>query len=115
MVEVEQVTNDLGGVLGRTRKRSQQVTYPLAEIRDGLYGSPAMSEERLLDVFSAMQDDLHDLAGEVRSMLYIAEDRKYVPPDLADERRNRCRQISAGIASLSHHLRPNPVPPRRSR
>jgi len=42
--------------------------------------------------------------GEVRSMYYLAQDQKYVASQLAEERRRRLRQVSAGIASLRTHL-----------
>jgi hypothetical protein len=74
VIRLEWQWQDRGGVFGRTRKHNQEATHPLTEIRDGLYGSPALSEERLLDVFSSMQDDMHELAGEVRSMREIMEE-----------------------------------------
>ena len=43
--------------------------------------------------------------GEVRSMYYTAEDLSYVTAELAEVRRNKIRQIAAGIASLAGHLR----------
>ena len=43
--------------------------------------------------------------GEVRSMNYAAEDLGYVDSEVADTRRSKARQISAGIASLATHLR----------
>jgi len=43
--------------------------------------------------------------GEVRSMYYTAEDLSYVSATTADERRESCRRIAAGIGSLQSHLR----------
>jgi four helix bundle protein len=43
--------------------------------------------------------------GEVRSMLYLAEDLQYVAPEVAHSRRERARQLSKGIESLAKSLR----------
>ena len=44
--------------------------------------------------------------GEVRSMYYTAEDLSYTTSDVAAQRRDAAKQISAGIASLMSHLKP---------
>ena len=43
--------------------------------------------------------------GEVRSMLYLAEDRRYLGPAIAEEMRNFSEDISRGIETLAKHLR----------
>lgn len=44
-------------------------------------------------------------SGEVRSMLYLAEDRKYVSPLVAQELRARYEQLSSSIGALASRLR----------
>jgi len=55
--------------------------------------------------FARFLDVAKGSCGEVRSMYYTAEDLGYVDPAVADTRRSKARQISAGIASLTAHLR----------
>lgn len=43
--------------------------------------------------------------GEVRSMLYLAEDRDYLSADLAEQMRDFSERLSKGIESLTKHLR----------
>jgi len=43
--------------------------------------------------------------GEVRSMLYLAEDLSYITHETALARRENARQLSKGIASLAKTLR----------
>jgi four helix bundle protein len=43
--------------------------------------------------------------GEVRSMYHLAEDLNYVDSDVSSRRRDKVRQIAAGIASLIAHLK----------
>ncbi len=43
--------------------------------------------------------------GEVRSMLYLAEDQDYLPFKTAAEMRSFSEELSRGIESLSKHLR----------
>jgi len=43
--------------------------------------------------------------GEVRSMLYLAEDRAYADPKRAGDMRAFAEQLSRGIESLAKHLR----------
>ncbi len=43
--------------------------------------------------------------GEVRSLLYLAEDRNHLPSDIAQEMRDFSENLSRGIESLSKHLR----------
>jgi four helix bundle protein len=43
--------------------------------------------------------------GEVRSMLYLAEDRKYLSITAAENMRSFSETLSSGIESLAKHLR----------
>ena len=43
--------------------------------------------------------------GELRSMLYLAEDLDYLPHETANEMRNISEELSRTIESLSKHLR----------
>ena len=53
---------------------------------------------RFLDIAKAS-------SGEVRSMLYIAEDLKYIDSEKSNELRGKAVTISQGISALSKHLR----------
>ncbi|UCE20473.1 MAG: four helix bundle protein [Gemmatimonadota bacterium] len=55
--------------------------------------------------FARFLDISKGSCGEVRSMYYPAEDLKYVTRHIALERREKVKQLSAGIASLASHLR----------
>ncbi len=62
--------------------------------------------ERTTDVeFARFLDISKGSCGEVRSMYYAAEDLGYVTSEVAETRRNESKRISAGIASLTGHLR----------
>ncbi|HLO00181.1 MAG TPA: four helix bundle protein [Pyrinomonadaceae bacterium] len=62
--------------------------------------------ERSTDTeFARFLDVARSSYGEVRSMYYAAEDLGYVNSEVANARRSKARQISAGIASLASHLR----------
>jgi len=64
--------------------------------------------ERMTDTdFARLLDIAKGSTGEVRSMYYAAQDLKYVPTDVAEERRTRCRQIGSAISALASHLRPD--------
>ena len=43
--------------------------------------------------------------GEVRSMLYLAEDRRYLASSIAQDLRDFSEKISGGIETLAKHLR----------
>jgi four helix bundle protein len=43
--------------------------------------------------------------GEVRSMLYLSEDRRYLTAELAQEMRTFAEALSEGIEALARHLR----------
>jgi len=45
--------------------------------------------------------------GEVRSMLYLSEDRHYLTTEAAQEMRTFAEALSEGIESLARHLRAN--------
>jgi len=46
--------------------------------------------------------------GEVRSMLYLAEDLGYIPAHLAEDRRREAFLLARGIEALNKRLRENP-------
>ncbi len=43
--------------------------------------------------------------GEVRSLYYTAEDLHYISTETDNQRREKTKQLSAGIASLRSHLK----------
>ena len=55
--------------------------------------------------FARFLDISKGSCGEVRSMYYTAEDLSYVDSEIAEIRRYKAKQISAGIASLAAYLR----------
>lgn len=62
--------------------------------------------ERSTDTeFARFLDIAKGSCGEVRSMYYTAEDLDYIGSAVAETRRGKAKQISAGIASLTSHLR----------
>jgi four helix bundle protein len=61
------------------------------------YGSDPMFV-KFLDIAKAS-------CGEVKSMLYLAEDRRYCSTDLAIELRNKSKNISSGIHALIKYLK----------
>lgn len=62
--------------------------------------------ERSTDAdFARFLDLAKGSCGEVRSLYYAAEDLGYITSAHAEIRRSRARKISAGIASLTGHLR----------
>lgn len=55
--------------------------------------------------FARMLDIAKGSSGEVRSLLYVAEDLGYISGTLAAKYRETTRTISRGAAALSSHLR----------
>jgi four helix bundle protein len=62
-------------------------------------------ERRTKKDFAHFLDVSKGSSGEVRSMLYLAEDRKYVSPPVAQELRGRYEQLSSSIGALASRLR----------
>ena len=62
--------------------------------------------ERRTDAdFAHFLDVVKGSAGEIRSMLYLGEDRKYVSTDAALHLRTDAETLSKGIAQLAKYLR----------
>src|SRR4051812_16463556 len=55
--------------------------------------------------FAHFLDQAKGSCGEVRSMLYVAEDLNYLTAAKARELRTKAEKLSAGIAALARHLR----------
>ncbi len=55
--------------------------------------------------FARFLDIAKGSCGEVRSMYYVAADLGYVVSQVAEDRRQKARQLSAGISSLRSHLK----------
>jgi len=62
-------------------------------------------ERRTRKDFAHFLDLSKGSAGEVRSMLYLAEDRNYVSPEVAVTLRSRYEQLSSSIGALASRLR----------
>ena len=62
-------------------------------------------ERRTSKDFAHFLDLAKGSCGEVRSMLYVAEDLNYLDAAEAGAHRHRAEKLSAGIAALSRHLR----------
>jgi four helix bundle protein len=62
-------------------------------------------ERRTDQDFARFLDIAKGSNGEVRSMLYLAEDRDYIKFETATAMREFSEEISAGIATLAKHLR----------
>ena len=81
------------------RNQIQQAALSIMNnIAEGFERNSDKDFARFLDIAKAS-------CGEVRSMVYIAEDRGYMSSQVASEMRKNAEQISRGIASLSKHLR----------
>ncbi len=62
--------------------------------------------ERRTDAdFAHFLDVAKGSSGEVRSMLYLAEDRRYIGTDHAERLRANAEGLSKGIAQLANYLR----------
>lgn len=55
--------------------------------------------------FARFLDIAKGSSGEVRSLLWVAEDLGYMTPDLAGTNRVAYTNLSKGIAALARHLR----------
>lgn len=62
-------------------------------------------ERRTKKDFAHFLDLAKGSAGEVRSMLYLAEDRKYLSPSSADQLRSSYKRLSSSIGALAAKLR----------
>jgi len=62
-------------------------------------------ERRSDSDFARFLDIAKGSNGEVRSMLYLAEDRAYLAPDEASALRDASEDLSRSIESLARHLR----------
>lgn len=61
-------------------------------------------ERRTAKDFGHFLDIAKASSGEVRSMLYLAEDRKYLSAESATIMRSKARSLSAGIAAFRRTL-----------
>jgi four helix bundle protein len=61
-------------------------------------------ERRISKDFGNFLDIAKASSGEVRSMLYLAEDRKYLSSENAGGLRDKARGLSAGIAAFRRTL-----------
>jgi four helix bundle protein len=62
-------------------------------------------ERRTKKDFAHFLDIAKGSSGEVRSMLYLAEDRKYIATQEADDLRSRYERLSSSIGALASKLR----------
>ena len=61
-------------------------------------------ERRTSRDFGHFLDIAKGSAGEVRSMLYLAEDRHYTTSELSSQLRGKAQTLSAGIAAFRRKL-----------
>ena len=62
-------------------------------------------ERRSDSDFARFLDIAKGSNGEVRSMLYLAEDRGYLAVEVAEEMRGFSESLSGAIEALAKHLR----------
>ena len=62
-------------------------------------------ERRTKADFAHFLDIAKGSSGEVRSMLYLAEDRGYIQPQLSNEQRIQFERLSASIGAFAASLR----------
>jgi four helix bundle protein len=62
-------------------------------------------ERRTKKDFAHFLDQAKGSAAEVRSMLYLAEDRKYVAPQSAADFRSKYKRLTSSIGALASKLR----------
>ena len=61
-------------------------------------------ERRTSREFGHFLDIAKGSCGEVRSMLYLAEDRKYIKPEVAAQLRGNAVTLSSGIAAFRRRI-----------
>lgn len=69
-------------------------------------------ERRSKREFAHFLDIAKASAGEVRSMLYLAEDRQYLEAKAASELRTKCERIARALSALASSLRAEKAPKR---
>jgi four helix bundle protein len=62
-------------------------------------------ERRTKKDFAHFLDLAKGSAGEVRSMLYLGEDRSYITAKIAEPLRDECKDLSKSIGALAASLR----------
>lgn len=88
-------TNKDYGFKDQIQRASVSVMNNIAE---GFERNSDAEFKRFLDIAKAS-------CGEVRSMLYLAEDLKYTSKKEAEELRKKCSYLSGGIANLMKYLK----------
>ncbi|MCF7807518.1 MAG: four helix bundle protein [Candidatus Marinimicrobia bacterium] len=92
-------TSDKGSKDWGFRSQIQQAAISIMNnIAEGFERNSDKDFARFLDMAKAS-------CGEVRSMLYLAEDQQYLESRMASELRTKSEHISKGIATLAKHLR----------
>lgn len=101
-------TNNIYKVFGTTASGSKDYSFrnQLQRCAVSVMNNIAEGFERKTDPeFARFLDIAKGSNGEVRSMLYLAEDLQYIPPDLGEKMRAFSEELSKAIESLSKHLR----------
>ena len=83
---------------GFTNQIQTAVVSIMNNISEGFERSSDKDFARFLDIAKAS-------CGEVRSMLYLADDLNYIDAEKSKELRDQAINISKGISALSKHLR----------